>query len=347
LKTMKALVFKDLGKIVLEELPVPKITEPNQVLIKVSLCGICGSDVKIIQGKHAFKKNTVLGHEFNGIVAEVGKHVTTIKAGDRVAIDNNPRCCLCDYCRTGMSSQCELIKEKSIGVFKNGGYAEYCIAPESVCFKLPKEINDLTGTQVETLGTVLNGMNIVQMQPWDSVLVLGCGPIGYLFTALAKNIAAQVTVTEIDDFRLKIAGKFDVPAFNPKICDLEEEVKKLTGDKKFDIVIDAVGTQLENALKYVTSGGKILAFGMDDSVMATLQPYEITRRAIKILGTYIGQNTILPAIRVLKGKKIQLDDFFTREYKLEDGENAFNDLGLDLTTLALGPKRAMKLVFRP
>lgn len=347
MKTMKALVFKDLGKIVLEELPVPEITEPDQVLIKVSLCGICGSDVKIIQGKHAFKKNTVLGHEFNGIVAEVGEHVTTIKVGDRVAIDNNPRCGLCDYCRTGMSSQCELIKEKTIGVFKNGGYAEYCIAPESVCFKLPKEIDDLTGTQVETLGTVLNGMNIVQMQPWDSVLVLGCGPIGYLFTALAKNIAAQVTVTEIDDFRLKIAEKFNVPAFNPKICDLEEEVKKLTGDKKFDIVIDAVGTQLENALKYVTSGGKILAFGMDDSVMATLQPYEITRRAIKILGTYIGQNTILPAIRVLKGKKIQLDEFFTREYKLEDGENAFNDLGLDLNTLALGSKRAMKLVFRP
>jgi len=344
---MKALVFKDLGKIVLEELPVPEITEPDQVLIKVSLCGICGSDVKIIQGKHAFKKNTVLGHEFNGIVAEVGEHVTTIKVGDRVAIDNNPRCGLCDYCRTGMSSQCELIKEKTIGVFKNGGYAEYCIAPESVCFKLPKEIDDVTGTQVETLGTVLNGMNIVQMQPWDSVLVLGCGPIGYLFTALAKNIAAQVTVTEIDDFRLKIAEKFNVPAFNPKICDLEEEVKKLTGDKKFDIVIDAVGTQLENALKYVTSGGKILAFGMDDSVMATLQPYEITRRAIKILGTYIGQNTILPAIRVLKGKKIQLDEFFTREYKLEDGENAFNDLGLDLNTLALGSKRAMKLVFRP
>lgn len=347
MKTMKALVFKDLGKIVLEELPVPEITEPDQVLIKVSLCGICGSDVKIIQGKHAFKKNTVLGHEFNGIVAEVGEHVTTIKVGDRVAIDNNPRCGLCDYCRTGMSSQCELIKEKTIGVFKNGGYAEYCIAPESVCFKLPKEIDDVTGTQVETLGTVLNGMNIVQMQPWDSVLVLGCGPIGYLFTALAKNIAAQVTVTEIDDFRLKIAEKFNVPAFNPKICDLEEEVKKLTGDKKFDIVIDAVGTQLENALKYVTSGGKILAFGMDDSVMATLQPYEITRRAIKILGTYIGQNTILPAIRVLKGKKIQLDEFFTREYKLEDGENAFNDLGLDLNTLALGSKRAMKLVFRP
>ena len=347
MKTMKALVFKDLGKIVLEELPVPKITEPDHVLIKVSLCGICGSDVKIIQGKHAFKKNTVLGHEFNGIVAEVGEHVTTIKAGDRVAIDNNPRCGLCDYCRTGMSSQCELIKENTIGVFKNGGYAEYCTAPESSCFKLPKDIDDLTGTQVETLGTVLNGMNVVQMQPWDSVLVLGCGPIGYLFTALAKNIAAQVTVTEIDDFRLKIAEKFDVPAFNPKTCDLEEEVNKLTGDKKFDIVIDAVGTQLENAIKYVTSGGKILAFGMDDSVMATLQPYNITRRAIKILGTYIGQNTILPAIRVLKGKKIQLDEFFTREYKLEDGENAFNDLGLDLTTLALGPKRAMKLVFRP
>lgn len=344
---MKTLVFKDLGKIVAEELPVPKITEPDQVLIKVSLCGICGSDIKIIQGKHAFRKNTVLGHEFNGVAVEVGKQVTTVKKGDRIAIDNNPRCGLCDYCRTGMSSQCELIKEKTIGVFRNGGYAEYCIAPESVCFKLPDEIDDLTATQVETLGTVLNGMSTIQMQPWDSVLILGCGPIGYLFTALAKNIAAQVAVTEIDDFRLKIARSFDVPAFNPETCDLEEEIKNLSGGKKFDIVIDAVGTQLENALKYVTSGGKILAFGMDDSVMATVQPYNITRRAIKILGTYIGQNTILPAIKVLKGKKIPLDKFFTGEFKLDEGVKAFNKLGLDLNTLALGPKSAMKLVFRP
>ena len=263
METMKALVFKDVGKLQLENLPVPQITKADQVLLKVSMCGICGSDVKILQGKHAYKKNVVLGHEFNGKVVEVGDGVTTLKPGDRVSIDNNPRCGLCEYCRTGNSSQCESIKENTIGIFKNGGYAEYCIMQENVCFKLPEEIDDVVATQVETLGTVLNGMNTVQMQAWDSVLILGYGPIGYLFTALAMNIAAQVAVTEIDPFRYKLAESSSVPTFNPHEVDLEAEVIKMTNGKKFDIVIDAVGTQLETAINCVTSGGKILAFGME------------------------------------------------------------------------------------
>lgn len=345
--TMKALVFKDIGKIELEEIPVPKITEPDQVLIKVSMCGICGSDIKILQGKHAYKKNVVLGHEFNGVVTDLGSAVTSLKIGDRISIDNNPRCGLCYYCRTGLSSQCEIIKEKTIGVYKNGGYAEYCIAPESVCYKLPDEINNTVATQVETLGTVLNGMSTVQMQPWDSVLVLGCGPIGYLFTALAKNIASQVAVTEIDDFRFEIAKSFGVPVFNPHKCDLEKEVKILTDGQKFNIVIDAVGTELENALKYVTAGGKILAFGMDNSCQATLKPYFITRNAIKILGSYIGQNTILPSIKILKGKKINLEKFFTEEVPLTEGISAFIKLGLDLDKMNMIPKKAMKIVLKP
>lgn len=343
---MKALVFKDIGKIELEEIPIPKIKNPSQVLIKVSRCGICGSDVKILQGKHAYKKNTVLGHEFNGVVVDLGSMVSSLKVGDRIAIDNNPRCGLCDYCRSGFSSQCELLKENTIGVYQNGGYAEFCIAPESVCFKIPDRIDDIIGTQVETLGTVLNGMNAVQMQPWDTVLILGCGPIGYLFTALACNIAAQVAVTEIDPFRLNIAKCFGVPVFNPEACHLEEEISQWTSGKKADIVIDAVGTQLETAIKCVTPGGKILAFGMDDSCVATVKPYQITRQAIKILGTYIGQNTILPAIRILERNRINLDNFFTEEIALEEGSSAFSKLGLDLNTLDMLPKQAMKIVLR-
>ena len=343
-KTMNALVFNDVGKIKLEKIPIPQITEPDDVLIKVFKCGICGSDVKILQGKHAYKKNTVLGHEFNGIVAAVGSSVKSVKEGDRISIDNNPRCGLCDYCRTGFSSQCEIIKEKTIGIYKNGGYAEYCLVPESVCFKLPDEIDDVVATQVETLGTVLNGMNTVQMQPSDTVLILGSGPIGYLFTTLAKNIAAQVAITEIDPFRLGIARSFGFPALDPNKCNLEDEVIKLTNGKKFDIVIDAVGTQLENAIKYVTAGGKILAFGMDESIQANIKPYYITRNAIKILGTYIGQNTCLSAIKILRNQKLDLDKFFTEEVPLKEGSAAFPKLGLELDSLKQLPKQAMKII---
>jgi len=347
MESMLSLVFRDIGKIEYTEIPVPQIEQPDQVIIKVKMCGICGSDVKIMQGKHAFKKDTVLGHEFNGIVQQVGSAVTSVKVGDRVALDNNPRCGLCDFCRMGFSSQCVELKNRTLGIYKNGGYAEYCVAPEDVCFKLPDEIDDITGTQVETLGTVLNGMNTVQMQPWDTVLVLGCGPIGYLFASLAKNIAAKAVVTEIDPFRFGIAENIGVQVINPDECDLEEEIIKLTRGKKVDVVIDAVGTQLENALKYVTPGGKVLAFGMDDSSRATIQPYFITRNAIKVLGTYIGQNTCLPAIKIFQAGKINMEPFFTEVIPLQDGPGAFAKLGLDLNTMGSIPKKAMKIVLQP
>jgi len=347
METMKALVFREPGRIEFQRIPVPEISHGKQVLIRVANCGVCGSDVKIMEGKHAYKADTVLGHEFNGTVVDIGSEVTSVRLDDRVALDNNPRCGLCDYCRSGFSSQCVELKNRTLGVFRNGGYAEYCVAPEDVCFRLPDEIDEVVGTQVETLGTVLNGMNAVQMQPWDSVLVLGCGPIGYLFTSLAKNIAAQTAVTEIDPFRFSIAKQLGVPAFNPSCCDIEQEVLELTHGKRFDVVIDAVGNQLENALNYVTSGGKVLAFGMDNSFKATITPNDITRKGIRIIGTYIGQNTCLPAIKILQSGKINMKPFFTEVIPLEEGVGAFCKLGLNLATLAHIPKQAMKIVLHP
>ena len=93
---MKALVFKGVGDLVLEQVPIPHVKDPDDVVIKISAVGICGSDVKIVEGKHHFKPNTILGHEFCGEVVEVGTHVHHVKLGDRVAVDNNIRCGFCD-----------------------------------------------------------------------------------------------------------------------------------------------------------------------------------------------------------------------------------------------------------
>jgi len=347
MNTMKALLFKDIGKIEFEEIAKPQVFEQNQVLVKVAACGICGTDVKILEGKHAFKKNTVLGHEFTGEVVEIGSAVTAVALGDRIALDNNSRCGVCEFCRSGQSSQCTELKNRTLGIFKNGGYAEYVLATEDVCFKIPDSLDDITATQVETLATVLNGMNIVQMQPYDSVLVLGCGPIGYLFAAIARNVATQVVSTEIDPYRLGIARKFGHPVYNPEECDLEVEVLKMTKGKKFDIVIDAIGTQMANAIKYVTPGGKVLAFGMDSSVEVKIKPYDITRNAIKVLGSYIGQNTMVPAIAMLDSKQLEMDNFFTETISLKDGPAAFTKLGLDLKNMEHVAKSAMKIVLLP
>ncbi len=343
---MKALVFKDVGKLVLEEIPVPHVTQPDDVLLKVKTVGICGSDVKILEGKHHFKPNTVLGHEFCGEVIEVGSHVKYIKVGDRVAIDNNIRCGFCSFCRMGLTSQCVEIKFNALGVMRDGGYAEYCVVPEKQCFALPPEIDDVLGSQVETLATVVNGMNHLLMLPYDYVLILGFGPIGYLFAQFAKNIAAKVAVTEIDPFRIGVAKECGLTVWNPKEVDVEQKITEYTYGRKADIVIEATGNALEQALKCVTPGGKVLPFGMDSSIKATVVPNDITRWATKIIGLYLGQNTMVPSVRVFQENRLNMKPFFTKVISLEQGLGAFECLGLNLKDMSHQPKSAMKIVMK-
>jgi (R,R)-butanediol dehydrogenase/meso-butanediol dehydrogenase/diacetyl reductase len=346
MEKMKALVFRDVGKIELTELPIPKVKEPNDVLLKVKAVGICGSDIKIIEGKHHFKPDTVLGHEFCGEVIEVGTHVHHVKIGDRVAIDNNIRCGFCSFCRMGLSSQCVEIKTSALGVMRDGGYAEYCLLPEKQCFVLPNEIDDILGTQIETLATVVNGMNTLLMLPYDYVLILGFGPIGYLFAQFARNIAAKVAVTEIDPFRIGVAKECGLTVWNPHEDDIEQKITAFTYGRKADIVIEATGNALEQALQCVTPGGKVLPFGMDSSIRATVVPNEITRWATKILGLYLGQNTMVPSIRIFQERRLNMKPFFTKLIPLEEGLGAFDLLGLDMKTLTHHPKSAMKIVMK-
>lgn len=343
---MKAWVMKDVGRLELEQLPVPHVKDPDDVVLKVSYVGICGSDVKIVEGKHHFRPNTVLGHEFCGEVVEIGSHVHHVKLGDRVAVDNNIRCGMCSFCRMGLSSQCVDIKISALGVMRNGGYAEYCIVPEKQCFVLPDEIDDVFGTQVETLATVVNGMNTLLMLPYDYVMILGFGPIGYLFAQFAKNIAAKVAVTEIDPFRISVARQCGLTVWNPNEVDVVEKITEFTYGRKADIVIEATGNAFEQALKCVTPGGKVLPFGMDSSITATVIPNEITRWATKILGLYLGQNTMVPSIRIFQEKRLNMAPFFTKTIPLEDGLTAFDNLGLDIKTMSHHPKSAMKIVMK-
>jgi threonine dehydrogenase-like Zn-dependent dehydrogenase len=345
--TMKALVMKDVGQLVLEDRPMPHVKDPDDVVLKIKAVGICGSDVKIVEGKHHFKPDTVLGHEFCGEVVEIGSHVHHVKLGDRVAVDNNIRCGFCEFCRMGLTSQCVDIKTSALGVMRDGGYAEYVLVPEKQCFVLPDEIDDILGTQVETLATVVNGMNTLLMLPYDYVLVIGFGPIGYLFSQFAKNISAKVAVSEIDPFRRNLAKKCGLTAWDPNEVDIPTMISDFTYGKKADIVIEATGNGFAQALQCVTPGGKILPFGMDSSISATVIPNEITRWATKILGLYLGQNTMVPSIRIYRENRLDMSQFFTKVIKLEDGVSAFKDLGLNIDTLEHQPKQAMKIVMRP
>lgn len=247
----------------------------------------------------------------------------------------------------GLTSQCVDIKTSALGVMRDGGYAEYVLVPEKQCFVLPDEIDDILGTQVETLATVVNGMNTLLMLPYDYAMVIGFGPIGYLFSQFAKNIAAKVAVTEIDPFRREIARQCGLTVWDPNEVDVVKKIEEFTYGRKADIVIEATGNGLGQALQCVTPGGKVLPFGMDSSIKLEVIPNEITRWATKILGLYLGQNTMVPSIRIFRENRLNMGPFFTKVIDLEDGVKAFEDLGLDMKTLEHKPKKAMKIVMRP
>ena len=178
-------------------------------------------------------------------------------------------------------------------------------------------------------------------------MVIGFGPIGYLFSQFAKNIAAKVAVTEIDPFRRELAKRCGLTVWDPKEVDVVEKITEFTYGRKADIVIEATGNDLATALKCVTPGGKVLPFGMDSSITTTVVPNEITRWATKILGLYLGQNTMVPSVRIFRENRLDMENFFTKVIDLEDGPKACKMLGLELPTLEHGPKSAMKIVMRP
>ncbi len=347
MKKMRALVFRDVGRIELSEIPAPRVTQPDDVLLKVKTVGVCGSDLKILAGKLACKPNSVLGHEICGEVVAVGSHVRHIKTGDRIAVDTIARCGFCAACRMGLSSQCEANKDRASAGLGGGGYTEYCLVAERQCYVLPDEIDDVVGTQVETLAAVVSGMNTLLMLPYEYVLIQGFGPTGYLFAQFAKNIAAKVAVTEIDPFRISVARECGLTAWNPQEVDVVEMVSDFTYGRKADIVIETTGNAFEQALQCVTPGGRVLPFGMDATAQACVSPNEITRWATKILGSYLGQNAMLAAMRILEEKRLNLKPYFTRVIPLDESLQAFDLLGLDLMTLSELPKRAMKLVLIP
>jgi len=178
------------------------------------------------------------------------------------------------------------------------------------------------------------------------VMVIGFGPIGYLFAQFAKNIAAKVVVTEIDPFRISIAKECGLTVWNPREVDVVQKITEFTYGRKADIVVEATGNDLATALKCVTPGGKVLPFGMDSSITTTVVPNEITRWATKILGLYLGQNTMVPSIRIFQEERLNMKPFFTKVITLEEGLGAFDMLGLDLKTLEHHPKSAMKIVMK-
>jgi len=337
-RVMPGTVEGTAGFLKIEEVSVPGIAEPNDVLIEVKACGICGTDLQILLGGHPANDRTILGHEYAGMVRDVGKDVWHVKPGDRVVVDPNLKCGRCFYCRCGQENLCENMT--TLGIFKDGGFANYNVAPEGAVHKIPPDMPYSQSTLVEPVSCVVHGIKRADIQPGDHVVVLGAGPIGLIFSQLIKALyTLKIIVSETDEYRLRKAGEIGIDVLvNPKRQDVKKEVLSQTNNRGADVVVEATGVLAGQALDLVRKGGKVLLFGMNERAEAKIKPYYITRYQLSILGSFIANYTFQPAIDLLFHKRIDANTLITHEYPLEELPK-----GMDL----MYQKKCIKVVIKP
>ena len=311
------------GKIELEEVNVPQITKSNQVLVEVKACGICGTDLKIVEGGHPASDNTILGHEFVGIVKEIGKNVHDLKNDDKVVVDPNEKCGYCINCRRGLSNLCEYMAlGTTFGIFQNGGFAKFCVVPRSSLFKLPEKIDLVAASLTEPLSCAVHCHNIANVKESDNVVIIGAGPMGLIIeSVIRKHPIKRLISIEIDEWRGQKALELGANLLiNPDTTDVQKEIMKFTNNEGADVIIDAVGITeaFEMATNFWAPGARLICFGQDYRAEAKIKPNDIVRYQRQILGSYIGYaEDFLDAIELIANKTIEVDKLITKVIPLE------------------------------
>ncbi|HOO55476.1 MAG TPA: zinc-dependent alcohol dehydrogenase family protein [bacterium] len=318
-ETMKAAVFEGEGKITLKEVPIPQIEKDTDVKLKIEAASICGTDCQILNVPpgHPATPGAILGHEYLGEVMEVGSAVSHLKPGDRVVVDPNITCGLCPYCRIGMPNMCENMT--TLGIFIDGGFAEYNVAPAKALHKISKELPMELAIFAEPLSCVVNGVNKVRLLPGETAVVLGAGPIGLYYTALLKlNGAGKVIVSEVNPKRAAMAKEMGADfVINPEKEILKDEVINITGVGA-DLAVDAVGCLMNDGIEVLRRGGRLLLFGMNSNACCSCTQYDITRREISVIGTFISNHSFPAVIKLMESGKLALEKLVTHKFKLED-----------------------------
>ena len=295
---MKAAVLHALNQpLVIEDVPEPQL-DYGEVLVATKACGICGTDLHIIDGTgYKPKLPHILGHEPAGVVAKVGPGVTKFKVGDRVVPNIFFTCGECFFCRTNRETMCTNF-QGALGVGINGGYAEYFKVPAKNLFILPNNIGFHEGSVIAD--AVVTSVHAVRRRAMvkadDVVVVIGLGGVGQSMIQIAKHSGAKVFAVARRAQRAKVGQKFGPDhIINSSEEDVGEAVKALTDGNGAEIVIDNVGTRqtVEQALSAVHRGGRIVMVGETEDTIP-LSTFKLCVNELDILGSRSGgrQDTV-------------------------------------------------------
>jgi (R,R)-butanediol dehydrogenase/meso-butanediol dehydrogenase/diacetyl reductase len=312
---MKAAVLVGLRRMEFQEKPKPVI-KSGEALVKVEYCGICGSDVHGYLNGSVIPVGTVMGHEFTGIVAEVGEEVYTVRPRDRVIAKPSAACLSCYWCRRGQYSICPKRGEKIIGLSpdNDGAYAEYVKIwnPRQMLLKLPSSLATKEAVLVEPLAVALHGVRRSRFEPGDCALIIGAGMIGLgVLQFLKLQGMSKIIVTEISEKKGLVARRLGADVVLNPISEgehLRDRILDLTGGTGADMVFDCAGVPpaFQNSMDCVKSGGQILVIGVYEQKV----PFDLSillLREIELKGVFSGYNEFKDVINLLDQGKINTD----------------------------------------
>ena len=307
---MRSAVFYGKHDMRVEEHEVPAVG-PHDVLIQVKACGVCGTDVHIYEGDKGAAEvtpPTILGHEFAGIISEVGSQVKNYKPGDRVCIDPNCYCGACDPCRNGVAHYCENMI--GYGTTVDGGFAEYCSVDERQVYLLGENTTFEQGAMAEPVACCLHGIDMCEIQPGHQVVVIGGGMIGLLMLQLAKLAgAAKVALLEPVENKREVGKKLGADiCIDPMREDVKSRLAEC-GMNWVNVVIECVGrpSTIEQAIDIAGNKAVVMMFGLtkpDEQI--AVKPFQIFQKELVLKASYINPYTQRRALDLINSGRLDV-----------------------------------------
>ncbi len=328
---MRALILKQYMNLELVEMPVPEIG-PDDILVRVKACGICGSDVHGLDGSTGRRlPPIVMGHEASGVVAAVGAGVKDLREGDRVTFDSTIYCGKCFFCARGELNLCD--NREVLGVSpgeyrRHGAFAEYVAVPRRIAYRLPNALSFEHAALIEAVSVAVHAVEITPVHLGDTGVVVGAGMIGLLAVqALRAAGCTQVIAVDLDEGRLKAARAMGASDTVNAAEDVPAAVKALTGGRGAAVALECVGASkpIETAILSVRKGGAVTLVGnVTPKVELPLQ--SVVSRQIRLQGSCASNGEYPECIELLTRGVIQVQPLISAVAPLEEGASWFKRL---------------------
>jgi len=346
---MRAAVYRGVNEVRVETVPVPQIGV-GEVLIRVHTCGICGTDLKKIHtGSHSAPR--IFGHETSGVIAAIGQAVKDFAVGDRVMVFHHIPCGDCYYCKHKVFAQCPVYKRVGCTAGfepSGGGFAEYVRVMDWIVrrglVKLPDTVSFEQAAFVEPVNTCLKGVEALKLQPGDTVLVIGQGPIGIILASLARRAGARVIASDLYQQRLTISKAYQISeTVDASSADVVQQVRALGEGRGADAVMLAVGGNglIRTAMDAVRFGGRVMLFAQTARGEATIDPAAICVDEKTLMGSYSASVELQDeSARLVFDGEIDLAGLISHRFPLSEAVEALH--------LAANPRPdSMKIVIQP